>query len=83
MKIDVFTHIMPKKYTEAFVEKARPDFPGLRWLGLDIVPAVFDLDLRFQIMDKFEDYVQILTLPGPPPGNGIRAKKGSRIGQVG
>jgi len=66
MKIDVFTHIMPKKYTEAFVEKAQPDFPGLRWLGLDIVPAVFDLDLRFQIMDKFEDYVQILTLPGPP-----------------
>ena len=28
------------------------------------VPALFDADLRFRIMDRFGDYTQLLT-PGP------------------
>src|SRR5512147_1101972 len=29
------------------------------------IPALKDLDLRFRIMDRFEDYVQVLTLASP------------------
>jgi predicted TIM-barrel fold metal-dependent hydrolase len=64
VKIDVFSHIMPPKYREALFKKAPSNFYGSQWV--DIVPTLFDLDLRFRIMDKFEDYVQILTLASPP-----------------
>ena len=64
MKIDVFPHILPLKYKEALFDKAPPDFYGSSWV--DATPSLYDLDIRFQIMDKFEDYAQILTLGSPP-----------------
>lgn len=64
MKIDVFTHIMPPKYKEALFKKAPPGFYASQYV--EVVPTLFDLDLRFQVMDAFEEYVQILTISSPP-----------------
>src|SRR5438128_7252791 len=30
------------------------------------VPCLYDLDERFRVMDRFEGYVQVLTLSSPP-----------------
>jgi predicted TIM-barrel fold metal-dependent hydrolase len=59
LKIDIFPHIIPVKYMEA-VSKAmqRPSFGR----SDRDRPAFWDLDLRFRIMDKFEGYMQVLTL---------------------
>ena len=57
LKIDVFPHIIPIKFKEA-VAKALNRSPG----GRDQMPGLWDLDLRFRIMDKYEGYMQVLTL---------------------
>jgi uncharacterized protein len=63
-KIDVFTHIMPASYHARLMAVA-PDFAdvGKRMRN---VPMLVDLDLRFRVMDAFEDYQQVLSLPTPP-----------------
>lgn len=60
MKIDIFTHIMPKKYMEAL-----PDFAEKRAF-IEVAPALADMDLRFRIMDKHEGLMQVITLAYPP-----------------
>jgi aminocarboxymuconate-semialdehyde decarboxylase len=63
-KVDVFTHIMPAGYFARMMAVA-PTFAdvGKRMRG---VPMLVDLDLRFRVMDGFEGYQQVLSLPTPP-----------------
>jgi predicted TIM-barrel fold metal-dependent hydrolase len=63
-KIDVFTHIYPAGFFEKLMKLA-PDFKdvGKRSRG---VPMLVDLEERFRVMDRFEGYQQILSLPTPP-----------------
>jgi predicted TIM-barrel fold metal-dependent hydrolase len=63
-KIDIFTHIMPTPYYTRLMAVA-PNFAdvGKRMRN---VPMLIDLDLRFRVMDGFDDYQQILSLPTPP-----------------
>jgi len=67
MRIDAYTHFIPKKFSEA-VEK----IPGS---GNDIgkrmrgVPCLYDLDERRRIVGLFPDYAQILSYPMPPLEN--------------
>ena len=64
MKIDIYPHILPKRFAERIF--------SLPATGLNMqkrfreVPALTDLDLRFRIMDRYGDYVQVLTLCSPP-----------------
>ena len=63
-KIDIFNHI----WTDNFYRKLQ----GITGQMTDItrrseaVPMMTDLDERFRIMDRFEDYSQILSLASPP-----------------
>ena len=66
MKIDVFNHILTKKFNEKRLEMAPPALSSILAARLKTIPALWDLDLRFKIMDQFEDYVQVLTLANPP-----------------
>jgi len=75
MKIDIFNHIFPKKCFDKMLE--------LLPKGADMhkrvrnVPSLVDLDVRFKMMDLFDDYAQVicigsprsrpLALPRPPP----------------
>lgn len=63
-KIDIFNHIWPAR----FYEKLR-DVTG-RMTDItrrsEAIPMMTDLDERFRIMDRFDDYSQILSLASPP-----------------
>jgi predicted TIM-barrel fold metal-dependent hydrolase len=63
-KIDIFTHINPEPYWARMMEIA-PTYKdvGKRMRG---VPMLTDLDVRFRVMDRFDGYVQVLSLPTPP-----------------
>ena len=63
-KIDIFTHIYPGAFYDKLMRVAG-DFKdvGKRSRG---VPMLYDLDERFRVMDRFQDYQQILSLPTPP-----------------
>ena len=62
-KIDAFCHILPLKYKQALDKKASQCF----YLEANrLRPALFDLDIRFRVMDKYEGLRQVLTLGVPP-----------------
>ena len=71
-KIDLFCHILPPKYNEAFVKKARR---GFNFEANASRPQLANLDLRLKTLDKFEGLKQVLTLGAPgvesafPPGD--------------
>jgi uncharacterized protein len=62
-KIDVFCHVLPKRYKEELFKKSKPCY----YLEADKnKPALFDLDIRFRDMDKFPGLRQVLSLGAPP-----------------
>jgi predicted TIM-barrel fold metal-dependent hydrolase len=64
MKIDIFPHILPRKYFERMLHVAPPGLAlQKRMTG---IPALVDVELRFRMMDRHPDYVQVLTLANPP-----------------
>src|SRR5262247_1563289 len=64
MKIDVFPHILPRPYFDRMLRMAPSQLHmQKRMRG---IPVLVDLDLRLQIMDRYEGYVQVLTIANPP-----------------
>ena len=68
MPIDVFCHVVPRKYLSALESTAKTgriaplsDF----FLGELRVPGISDLDERFSIMDSVPETKQVLSLSGP------------------
>ena len=64
MKLDIFNHIFPKAYYKRILE-VMPDGRDMNKRVRDI-PCIVDLDERFRIMDKFQDYAQIICCGAPP-----------------
>jgi aminocarboxymuconate-semialdehyde decarboxylase len=64
VKIDVFPHCLPRRYFERAIQ-ASPAGATLqkRMTG---IPVLVDVELRLKIMDRYDGYVQILTLANPP-----------------
>ena len=62
-KIDVFTHIWPTPFYDALAAQAG------EWRDITMrsqkVPMMTNLDRRFEVMDMFDDYVQVLSLASP------------------
>jgi predicted TIM-barrel fold metal-dependent hydrolase len=63
-KIDVFNHIYPPQYHER-LSKIAPDYPDIG-KRMRNIPMLADLDTRFRVMDRFDGYQQVLSLPTPP-----------------
>jgi predicted TIM-barrel fold metal-dependent hydrolase len=65
MKIDVFSHVMPRKYEQAMNQRVQSnkivDAVGTKRSIGDFQKALWDMDFRFKIMDKYEGLVQVLT----------------------
>jgi aminocarboxymuconate-semialdehyde decarboxylase len=59
MKIDIFAHIMPRKYEEALDRRF-----GRKFITV-YAPALTDLEQRFRIMDAYQPLRQVVTIPGP------------------
>lgn len=62
MKIDIYTHIMPKKYTELYAKKN----PAIKKRVEFTSTAVVDLDVRLRLMDRYPDVLQVLTVANIP-----------------
>lgn len=59
-KIDAWTHILPKAYLDRL--QALPSGPLTPLIAfLSGIPALYDLDARFRVVDMFGDYRQVLT----------------------
>jgi len=64
MKIDIFSHVLPKKYIEA-VHKIAPS--GFYYQKIvDSTPTASDMERRIRIMDRYEGLMQVLTIAVPP-----------------
>jgi aminocarboxymuconate-semialdehyde decarboxylase len=63
MHIDVFTHILPKRYFDKVLDVAPPGLLLLK--RMQNLPARIDMDVRLRIMERYEGYAQVLTLAAP------------------
>lgn len=62
MKIDVFSHIMPEKYLASYRKKA----PAIeKQIEVTTLPVV-DLNVRFRLMNRYPDVLQMLTVANVP-----------------
>jgi uncharacterized protein len=79
MKIDIFPHILPVKYKEAFQKVNKSEaFTKMH----NIIPTLYDLDYRFGIMDKYNDLRQVLTLSAPPVENFADPKQSAELSRI-
>src|SRR2546428_3931109 len=65
MKVVAFPPTPPRRSFDQMIGAAggRASYMQKRTAG---VPCLYDLDERFRVMDRFEGYVQVLTLSSPP-----------------
>src|SRR5215475_2910500 len=64
MRLDAYTHFIPKPFVDRMSEIAGDHRDiGKRMRG---VPSIYDLDVRKKVVDGFQDYAQILSYPMPP-----------------
>jgi uncharacterized protein len=64
MKIDIFCHIVPQNYYERMVKLPESGTTIKRRTAS--IPAMVNLDARFRMMDRFADYVQVVSMAAPP-----------------
>jgi uncharacterized protein len=63
-KLDAFNHFFPERFHKKLLEIAGSQ----KDMGKRVraIAGLYDLDLRFRVMDGFGDYQQILSMPSPP-----------------
>ena len=79
MKIDIFTHIIPLEYKEALFKIAPPGVDILA--NINSTPTVYDLEKRFQIMDRFGSK-QVITIAAPAIEEIADPKNSPRLAQI-
>jgi len=79
MKLDCFSHILPERYYSLLTKKA-PGGHHLENLNRSL-PTITNLEERFRLMDKYDDYKQVLTISSPSvesmvgPGDAVALSK--------
>ena len=63
MKIDAFNHFSPAPYFEEFC-RLQPQHPAATLFKRR--PELYDLDARLRLLDRIDDYAQVLCLANPP-----------------
>ena len=66
MKIDAFTHIIPRRYWERFLKLEVNEQTANRRKRASTVDTLVDLDERFRQMDEFGEYRQVINMAGAP-----------------
>lgn len=83
MKIDIFAHILPPRYKEALKNRtALGDKMQVLEDKIRACPSISDLDVRFRVMDRYEDYVQVLTIVQPPVENMVGPKDAVELARI-
>jgi predicted TIM-barrel fold metal-dependent hydrolase len=83
-KIDVFNHIWPQRFYQELAKQTGPMTDITR--RSEAVPMMIDLDERFRVMDRYDEYQQILSLASPAMdlvGDGPTGRRLARIGNEG
>ncbi len=64
MKIDIFNHFFPRRFFDDFINVGA----AFKDMGkrVQALAPLYDLDIRFRVMDEFGDFRQVLTMPQPP-----------------
>jgi uncharacterized protein len=65
LRIDAFPHILPRRYFDRMIAASSGPASHMQKRTAGI-PVLYDLDERFRVMDRFPEYVQVLTLASPP-----------------
>jgi predicted TIM-barrel fold metal-dependent hydrolase len=76
MKIDVFSHVLPKRYLNALTKKAPQGFDFTKiavWSTKQNAPLI-DMDIRLRLHERTPDVLQVLTLGAPPLETVVRGK---------
>jgi predicted TIM-barrel fold metal-dependent hydrolase len=63
MKLDIFTHIFPPAYFAALDKVVKDKAVLKRWYEL---PTLHNVDARLRMVERHQDYAQVLTLSMPP-----------------
>ena len=58
MRVDAYTHFIPNRFYKEVMSVGSHKDIGKRMMG---VPAIFDLNVRKKVVDKFKDYNQWRT----------------------
>ena len=64
MKIDMFSHAVPQKYVDSFVKNNERGISFSKISGDAEVlgrPVLFDVNKRIEVMERYEDYTQVLV----------------------
>ncbi len=80
MIIDAYSHVLTPKYLEA-LKKAAPKVFDLEWTPTT-APALWDLDLRFRIMDNYPGLVQVISNCAPVVGEITDAKTATQLARL-
>jgi predicted TIM-barrel fold metal-dependent hydrolase len=64
MKIDIFCHIVPQNYYDRMLKLPETGTTIKRRTAN--IPAMVNLDARFRIMDRFDEYCQVVSMAAPP-----------------
>lgn len=80
-KIDIFNHIWPKPFHDAL--RAHTGETADITRRSEAVPMMTDLDRRFEVMDMFDDYVQVICLASPPLEKIANPEKALELSRIG
>ena len=81
MKIDLFCHIFPRKFYDRML--AISEISSTMQKRVRSIPVMVDLDLRFRIMDRFGEYVQVPSLAAPSIESLADAKASPEVAELG
>jgi predicted TIM-barrel fold metal-dependent hydrolase len=66
LKIDIFPHILTQKYTQLLTSKLKPGIDLDKATNYIALQALSDLDIRFRLMDRHPDVLEVVTMSLPP-----------------
>ena len=78
MKIDAFAHILPEKYLSMYKKKV----PAIENQIELRTPPVVDLDIRFRLMDRYPDVLQMVTIANVPLEKNVSPKDAIELAHV-
>lgn len=78
MIIDIYSHIMPKKYTELYAKKN----PAIKKRVEFTSTAVVDLDVRLRLMNRYPDVLQVLTVANIPLETFAKTKDAIELARI-
>ena len=78
MKIDIFSHIL----TEKFLSIYRKRVPAIENQIEVLTPPVVDLQIRFRLMNRYPDVLQMLTVANVPLEKFVSPKDAVELAQI-